>query len=347
MRKSLLIAFAIALVLVCGCEESTPIIITEEPALYSSEGVFIVNEGGFGYGDSSLSYFDISTGEVENGIFSRANGQALGDVAQSMAIYNGRGYIVVNNSGVVFVVDISTCEVVGTIEGLTSPRYVCFCGGKGYISDMYGGCITVFDPKNSSIIGTIATPSHLSTEEMVVVGDRLFVSCWVNDNKLLVIDTNSDSVVDSVEVGYQPQGLAVDREKRVWVLSSGDYATQKPSLYAIRSSDLSIESCFELGSIDFIGDLQIDGSGDTLFFVNRGVWKMDVNSAALPATPFINYGEGVSIYALGVDPKSSEIYLADAIDYRQSGVVYRYGANATPIDTFRVGVAPGFFLIRE
>ena len=51
-------------------------------------------------------------------------------------------------------------------------------------------------------------------------------------------------------------------------------------------------------------------------------------------------------FSLGIDPASSEIYLGDAIDHRQNGIVYRYLSSGKLIDQFKVGISPGDFAFK-
>ena len=95
----------------------------------SGNGLFICNEGNFQYGNATLSYYDPETKIIENEVFYRANAMKLGDVAQSMIIRDGIGWLVVNNSHVVFAIDINTFKDVGRITNFTSPRY------RHFISD--------------------------------------------------------------------------------------------------------------------------------------------------------------------------------------------------------------------
>ena len=74
----------------------------------TGDGLFITNEGNFQYGNATLSYYDPETKTVENEVFYRANAMKLGDVAQSMTIRNDVGWVVVNNSHVIFAIDINT-----------------------------------------------------------------------------------------------------------------------------------------------------------------------------------------------------------------------------------------------
>ena len=117
-------------------------------------GLFITNEGNFQYGNATLSYYDPATKQVQNEIFFRANGMKLGDVAQSMTIYDNKGWVVVNNSHVIFAIDLNTFKEVGRIENLTSPRYIHFLSDeKAYVTQLWDNRIFIINPKKYSSAG--------------------------------------------------------------------------------------------------------------------------------------------------------------------------------------------------
>lgn len=323
-----------------------------EPIYDDSLGLFITCEGNFMYGNASLSYYNIEERKVENRVFRRANGADLGDVAQSMTIHDGRGYVVVNNSGIVFIIDPDTFVITGTIEGLTSPRYIHFVDdGKAYISDLYDPRITVYDPHTGSIVGHIETGDHPSTEQMVQWGDYVFTNCWSYDNSILVIDTRTDTVVDRIEVGIQPTSMVVDRNGKLWTITDGGFPTspygyEAPSLYRIDPATRRIERRFTFFEGDSPSELAIDGEGGRIYFINKDIWAMDVTAENLPAKPIVQ-NTGTIYYGLAVDPLSGDIYVADAIDYQQPGVVYRYSSEGVEIDSFEVGITPGAFCFKR
>jgi YVTN family beta-propeller protein len=311
---------------------------TFEPEL-SSKGLFIVNEGNFMYGNASLSYYDPQSGIVENEVFIRANGINLGDVAQSMTIHNGLGYIVINNSGVIFVIDPDTFRLMGNITGLISPRHIHFINDrKAYVTDLYRERITIIDPVTYSITGFINTPGHRSTEEMVQWEKYLFVSCWSYDNKILVIDTQTDKVADSIEVGQQPSRMILDKNNKIWCAASGE-------IYRIDTPTGTIEKIFTVSNDASYSYLAINATKDTLFILNRDVWRMGANEDILPVKPFIRNRDS-RYYGLAVDPATSHIYLADAIDYVQPGKIYRFDPDGRPVDTLTAGINPGAFCFK-
>jgi hypothetical protein len=331
-------------------------------------GVFVVNEGNFMYSNASLTYYNKKTKESTQNVFYYTNALPLGDVAQSMTIQDSLGYVVLNNSGKIYILNTNTFEYVGKITGLTSPRYIHFVNSqKAYVSDLYAKAITIVDPISRTITGTIDVNNHVdefyqhSTEQMLQWGKYVFVNCWSYDNKILVIDTQYDTVVDSIEVRNQPNSMAIDNNNMLWVLSDGGsaqspYPQTKAAISKIDLASREIVDVFEFDNIDASPtDLCINSNKDTLYFIyndwggssvtNSGIYRMSVAGNSLPQSAFIS-DNNMLIYSLAIDPYNSDIYIGDAIDQIQNGTIYRYNASGQLIDTFKSGIAPGGFCFK-
>lgn len=318
----------------------------------SSSGLFIVCEGNFQYGNATLSFYNINTNNLQNEIFYRANGMKLGDVAQSMTIYDDKGWIVVNNSHVIFAIDTDTFRELGRIENLTSPRYIHFVSDKkAYVSQIWDNRIYIVNPSNYSISGYIPVPdmplSTASTEQMVQIGKYVYCNCWSYQNRILKIDIEKDEVVDELSVGIQPNSLVVDKFENLWTITDGGYegspfGYEAPALYCIDTSSFTILKTFYFNPGDSPSEIVINGEGDKIYWLNDDVWEMNVESEELPSYPFIER-RNTKYYGLTVDPETGEVYLADAIDYSQQGMIYRYSKEGNLIDSFYVGVTPGAF----
>lgn len=327
------------------------------------EGVFITNEGNFTYGGASLAYYQPDTKHLETEVFQRANAMRLGDIAQSMVVRNGIGWIVVNNSHVVFAIDVETFREVGRITDLPSPRYICFVSDeKAYISQIDSDRIIVVNPKRFEVTGEILCPMTTpyrtgSTEQMVIVGDYLYVTCWSYQKRVLKIDTRTDEVVDFVDIGVQPKSIVADKNGKLWVVSDGGFegnviGYESSMLYRINPDDLTVEQQFALGiksnsdASRSASRLKINAEGDMLYWIDGGVWRMPIDATELPIEPFVAPLLGTErclYYALGIAPDTEEVYVGDAIDYQQRSIIYRYSREGELLDTFTAGVIAGDF----
>ncbi len=356
------------LVLIAACSNSDPGV--EETFSGTGQGVFVLCEGNFNAGNSTLSYYNPDSRKVENGIFLRANDRKLGDTGQSIQLHDGAAYIAVENSGIIWRLDATTFKVQGQLAAdstsqMINPRYIHFLSSeKAYVTDLYAPCITVFNPQTMRPLGSISTRQaasrgYCSTEKMVQWGDRVFTNCWSYSNKILVIDTHRDEVCDSIVLGsWQPKDMVLDSRGKLWVVTDGGYSTGEdsfgdnvPHLYRIDATTLQVEVDQTLDTDEGSVALALNPEGTMLYLINNDVYRMAVTDGHLPVRPFIQAERSPSgirhyLYGIGVNPQNGEIYLADAVDYSQSGVIYRYAADGTQIDKFRVGINPNGFAFK-
>lgn len=308
------------------------------------------------YGNASLSVYDKIGDTVYNEVYYNVNGKPLGDVCQSMKVIDNKGFIVVNNSGKVTVVDMRTMKYLGVIKGLSSPRYVeQINADKIYITDLGSRYITIANPKTLDVTGTINVGR--TTEQMARWKNHIYTSSWSYGKMVYKIDHNTDQVTDSLEVTYQPNSIVADKNGKIWVLSDGGYQGNagghvNACLTKIDASSFTIEARFEFENKSLSpSEVTINPSGEKLFFLcggygssggKNGVFSMGVNDTKLPETPFIAES-GSLFYALGIDPYNGDVYVSDAIDYAQKGYVMRYNEDAKLIKKISTGISSGAF----
>lgn len=314
-------------------------------------GCFIINEGNFNWGNASVSFFNSETGGVYSDVFESANQRSLGDVAQSMKIFNGRGFIVVNNSNKVEVVSLEDFKSVKTITGFHSPRYLEIVDStKAYVTNIHGD-ISIVDLNSLEITGSIHTSDW--TEDMVRLHEFVYVTSVGQFNesnaarkaKVFVINTKEDKIVDSILVGIEPMSIVIDKKDKIWVLCTGGWDGVEPaSLFRVNPDLKLVEKKFSFpGMQNTPSRLCINPGGDTMYFLNNGIFRMSVTASDLPAQPFIPAGSKL-FYGLDVNPYNGTIWTTDAVDYVQNGWVYQFDpATGSERKSFKAGRIPASF----
>lgn len=313
-----------------------------EPSVPASPApkVYIINEGNFGTGNASISMYDTGLGQVSDDVFKETNNEPLGDVAQSVAMIDGKFYIAVNNSGKIVVCD-KKMKKLGEIGGLPSPRYVTAVNGKkAYVSDFKANGIHIIDLDKLEKTGFI--PCGGWTEGMVKHKNRIFV-CNMKRDYVYVIDTDLDKITDSVNVGAGSSSIVVDGRDRLWVLCPRDYQTNEPASLSVISANTQVtERTMVFDAAVSPGNLLIDQAHELLFFVAGGVYKMPLSATTLPAAPLIPQS-GRNYYGAGLHASGEEIYVSDALDYVQRSNVYIFGYSGEGKKMFKAGINAGSF----
>ena len=313
------------------------------------EGCFVVNEGNFNWGNASISFISNVTGKVEQDLFDAINNRRLGDVAQSMNVFNGMGFIIVNNSDKIEVVSMNDFKSIATITGFNSPRYIEFVDStKAYVTNLEND-IAVVDLNTLKITKTITIPEW--TEGMVYFNNNLYVTCMgkfsaataIRRAKVLIISTKEDKIVDSIQTRKDPVGIVVDKKNKLWVLSTGGWdGYEQPSIMRIDPVLRIVEKAYLFpASSGSPSRLCINPTGDTLYFLDGGVFQMPVTSQGIPTEAFI-HSNGNLFYGLDINPVNGTIWVTDALDYVQNGKVYQYSSSVgTLIKSYDAGRIPG------
>ncbi|MEO1049552.1 MAG: DUF5074 domain-containing protein [Bacteroidota bacterium] len=332
----------------CGDDDVAPI-------APGTEGFFVVNEGLFGSGNASLSFFDKETNTLSNNVFAAANDRPLGDQAQSMEVFNERGYIVVQNSATIEIIDPDTFESIQTItaqDGIISPRY--FLGvsaDKGYITDWGTTSVLVMDLNTFEITKSIPTGS--GPNRMIMVGDRVFVANsggFGRANTVTVINTTTDQVISNIEVDDNPRSLQVAGSGNIWLACFGHTAVDQDfnwdqdnsTLGSIIEMDVdgNIITRIQMPEVTFFAgpdNLLVDIITSTFYYIYNGaVYSIKNTDTEAPSTPFINTG----FYGISLDPSTGNIIGADAGNFTTAGNIQIFDDSGAMISEHTSGVAP-------
>lgn len=326
--------------LVTGCTPDTtptPVDPGDSPS-QAVGGCYVVNEGGFNYGNAMVGFWQKAMGTYKADLFRQANQRALGDVLQHMYIRGDTAMLVLNNSGRVELVDVEDFRSLGAIVGLVSPRYIQpLTGTKAYVTDLYNQGITIVDLATRQRTGKIPLPGW--TEELAYTRGRVYVTNRYADY-LYVIDPTVDRIIDSLFIGYGGGAIEVDKMGQLWIFGAGDpLAGKSGGIYRVNPQNREVRSFIFPGNADVFPRLAMNAGKDTLYYLQGGVYALPITANTLPAQPLIP-AQRRTFYGLAVNPANSHIFVTDAKDYLQRGDLWEYTPQGEPLQSIQVGIIP-------
>jgi hypothetical protein len=343
MKRFLLLLFCFSIAVI-SCTKDEDI----KSTAYET-GTFIVNEGPFGSGTGTISHFDGT--KITQDIFGiENNGNALGNIVQSMIKMNDKYFISVNNADKIQVVNAKDFKNVGEIANIPLPRYFCTSGNKLYLTswsrDFSTGAINQIDPVTLKVVSSI--PINGLAERVLAKNDLIYIA--VNSSQfdilprnILVFEPKMNTIIDTITVGDNPNDLVSDKNGDIWVICSGFTDWNNPalstngSLHRVKNG-LSVQN-FNLPN--GAKGLSIDKSGEKLYYIAGGkVWERSIAGAEKMIV------EG-NYYAIGLDKKDNKLYVSDALDYQKPGIVSQVDLNTLTKVEFSAGIIPGFFYFNE
>jgi len=312
--------------------------------------VFIACEGSMGSGNSRLDIYDPRKDSIYTDVFASSNGQALGDVFQSVTRIGEHFYLCINNSDKIQVIN-EGYKLKATI-GIPKPRYIAkVTDEKAYVSSLFSSKLYVLNLKTNTVTGTIELPFQ-NPEGMLLTGGKVYVAPWDTAcGKIYVVSPLSDKITDSINIaGRAPQEILADKEQKLWVLAGNKAKGKQSTLTRIDPQTASILKNYHFPAEADPVRPQLNRSGDTLYFIGvdyagagnyNGIYRMGINDSGLPSQPFLRALQYQYFWALAISPWDGTIYVGDPKGFIQKGEVSVYSPDGTLIRRFPTGVGPG------
>lgn len=310
------------------------------------KGVLVINEGKFGASNGSIGLFKNGNNSYINA-FEKVNNRPLGDVVQSINKLNNKFYIAVNNSNKIEIVNADNFAYESTIS-VSSPRYILPINtNKAYISHLFSNEVSILDLNTNTISGKINI-QHWS-ENMALINSKAYIG--TNTKIISVLNTNTDQLIDSINVGNGLSKIVDIGNRKGVALSTGlvDFNTgnvlENGKLVFFSADSNKVYNTFNLSSGSYGGSMAIYGS--TIYYTLGDNKVYSINTDGTNDKLFLTLASGISIYGLNVDPKSGWIYITDAKDYNSAGKVYIYNATKQYVKEFTSGIVPNNVFFNE
>ena len=174
--------------------------------------VFVANEGNYGASNGTISMIDDNGNVYETDI--------IGDVVQSLEVYENKLIVLVNNSHLIKIYDITADGL--SMPGIevstngSSPRDLSIIDDKVYFTNWNTQDVKVFNLFNYSIEASI--PVNGLPEDIEFDGEYLWVTIPHSDSyfstgsTVCKIDPTTNSLIETIEVGDGPQQIAFDND---------------------------------------------------------------------------------------------------------------------------------------
>lgn len=341
----LLIASAF-ITLLASCHKDKEVQKSDTPTAERA-GIYILNQGGIGHNNSTLTYYDYTSKQLVPDQFNVANNDKLGDTGNDMGIYGSKMFIVVNNSDLIDVVNYKNAKLIKKIN-LNQPRSVVFYKSNAFITS-YNGTVSVIDTTSLTITNTITVGR--TPEQIAISNNKLYVANsggipYGNpDNTVSVVDLNTFKEIKKITVISDPVSIISDSFNNVYVLSYGfGNVLAGMTIIDTKADIVKPSPTVSLGySIPIYsqGDFVYYATSDPITFDNK-IAVYNAKTQTVAQANFITDGTTIQTpYAISGDPNTGEVFITDAVDYASNGTLYAFDKTGKKEYAIQVGISPG------
>ena len=300
----------------------------------------------------SLSRINLETNEVFNDVVD------VGKTPNQIVIRGNKGYVINSDrtSNNIQIINLDADSTEGYIEmtqPYSNPWHMAFLNDSiAYVTGFNIDSVSVVNVNTREVIDQIAV--GVGPEGVAVVGDKVYVTNteWdtltgtYGQGTVSVIESTTDSVVKVIDVGTNPQDLALDQDGELNVVCTGDYWSIPGRIWVINTVSDSVVDSIAIGG----APTAIAISPRGIAYLAAGGWypsdhgfvyTFDTETNQVLRGPDNPILVGKGALGIGCD-KDNYVYSCNFM----ANTVSQIDTNDVVVRTFSVGDGPGYIAIR-
>jgi hypothetical protein len=296
-----------------------------------TNGFFIMNEGWYGHGAGSVSFYSYDTQTKQDSIFTKENpGKTLNPVTSTIeygTVFNDKLFIVSKVGGPVVVTDANTLTEVGRIPSAGGNNWQSFLGltsTTGLLSAANG--IYPFN-LTTYTTGAKLTAVTGSVGDMIKAGNYIFVLSQTSG----VVILNASNYTVAKTIPGMLVAFAKTPDGSVWAAGGTSLVKINPATLAVTTITVPF-TVYGSWAAWHPGSITASTTQNAVFFAKNGTWSggtsiykyIDGNAASLNA-PFVTIAAGKELYGAGVAYNALNNQLV--VNTVQSGFGTNYSVN--------------------
>ena len=315
----------------------------------NSGSCYIVNQGNWNGNDASLQVYDFTTGyasspECGSDVFSVANKELLGDIAQDLLWVGNRLFVTVSVSQKLEVLDESGKRIRKHIYAAENacPRYLATDGERVYVTN-HDGYVYVYDAASGDSLTRIYSGSYPEgisyVDGSLVVNNSNYGGYGGGVPDVAIIDTDSMKVIKRITQGAcNPYSESEVCAGRVYIVDSGNYSDIPSKLCEVDVENGTLTALYDASMVaayeNFVYFANATYNYATYGYDYSPLFRLDVTtgevSQVIPAEKLTD------IYSLDINPETGDIFIGYAV-YGVLGTMRVYDVEGVQRSLFDVG----------
>lgn len=336
-RIAFLTAFLLLVVTLGGCDlldENEP----DDPAP-STAGVLVANQGNFGDGNGSVTFYDLATEESSEVI------QDIGSIIQSLSVVEDRLYVAANTGDRVSSFSLNDFSQTGQAE-VPSPRYLAQTGpSEAYVTSQTwerDPSVRILDLTQDTVVDSLAVEG--APEGLTASGERLYVAAggFEMATHLEVVDLSARELLDPIDIGCYARIVITDRDDEVFAFCNTEEGEGEAVVLDGESGSVAdrLELSGSVSSADPGKDAYFDPETEEAYVVLDQERVARINTTSNEVVEVLGPFDGAPIGAVAYDPVDETLYLGRVPGFDEAGTVTIHERDGTEAGSFQAGVAP-------